>query len=281
MATNNLKNQIAERKAAANSLEKKAPTIRDAIRRMESQIKMALPSVITPERFTRMALSAISNNPKLQQCTEQSFLAALMNAAQLGLEPNTPLGQAYLIPYKNGRTNQMEAQFQIGYKGMIDLAHRSGQFRSIYAMEVCENDDFDYEYGLNPRLKHKPATRDRGDVIFYYAVYNTSNGGQMFTVMSVDEAKKFAARFSKSANDGPWKTNFDEMAKKTVIKKLLKYAPIRADFQRQVNEDETIKYELSNDMTTVNSEIVADDYELVDEATGEIIEEDDSTLFDN
>ena len=92
------------------------------IKQMQGEIKKALPSVITPERFTRIVLSALSTNPKLAQTTPQSFLAAMMTAAQLGLEPNTPLGQAYLIPYYNSKTRCSECQFQLGYKGLIDLA---------------------------------------------------------------------------------------------------------------------------------------------------------------
>ena len=94
-------------------------SIEDLIHAMEPEIRKALPSVVTPERFTRMALSALNNSPKLRECTQMSFLAALMNAAQLGLEPNTSLGQAYLIPYKN--KGVLECQFQIGDKGLIDL----------------------------------------------------------------------------------------------------------------------------------------------------------------
>ena len=94
-------------------------SIADMIRAMAPEIKNALPSVLTPERFTRMALSALNNTPQLRECTPMSFIAALLNAAQLGLEPNTPLGQAYLIPYKN--KGVLECQFQLGYKGLISL----------------------------------------------------------------------------------------------------------------------------------------------------------------
>lgn len=93
----------------------KSMGIADLIKAMQPEIKKALPEVITVERFTRMALSALNTTPKLKECTQMSFLSALMNAAQLGLEPNTPLGQAYLIPYKN--KGVLECQFQIGYKG--------------------------------------------------------------------------------------------------------------------------------------------------------------------
>ena len=99
----------------------------------------------------------------------------MMQAAQLGVEPNTPLGQAYLIPYRNH--GQLECQFQLGQKGLIDLAYRSGEITSISAHEVCENDDFEYELGLEEKLKHKPALKDRGAVILYYAVFRTENCG--------------------------------------------------------------------------------------------------------
>lgn len=122
------KNRSADKKEVTLT---KSMSIADLIRAMEPEIRKALPSVVTPERFTRMALSALNNNPKLQECTQMSFLAALMNAAQLGLEPNTSLGQAYLIPYKN--KGVLECQFQIGYKGMIDLVYRNEMVQTIQA----------------------------------------------------------------------------------------------------------------------------------------------------
>lgn len=222
---------------AASAGEKKRPqSIMQWVQVMKPQIAKALPSVITPERFTRIAMTAVSSNPKLAECTPQSFCGALMQAAQLGLEPNTPLGQAYLIPYRNHGT--MEASFQIGYQGLIALAHRSGEFKNITAHEVCQNDECEYEYGLEPKLTHKPALQDRGPVIAYYAVYTLTNGGYEFLVMSKEDVEKHARRFSKSFNNGPWQTNFDEMAKKTAIKALLKYAPISTEFARKTVSDE-------------------------------------------
>lgn len=107
-------NKLAAKANNGAVTENKQPqSIKDWIVAMKPQIEAALPSVITPERFTRMALTAISSNPKLAKCTPKSFMGALMNAAQLGLEPNTPLNQAYLIPYKN-KKEIYEAQFQIG-----------------------------------------------------------------------------------------------------------------------------------------------------------------------
>lgn len=248
----NVKNKLAT-KADNQVAESNEPkNMKQWITMMEPQIAKALPSVITPERFTRMALTAISTNPKLANSTPQSFMGALMNAAQLGLEPNTPLGQAYLIPFKNGKTGNLETQFQIGYKGLIDLAHRSGEFKVIYAKEVYEEDDFDYEYGLEPKLTHKPYIgTDRGKVIFYYAVFTLVNGGFGFEVMSKEDVEAHAKRFSQAYHNGPWKTNFDEMAKKTVLKKVLKYAPIKTEFVKQISEDNTIKTDLKPDMSEV------------------------------
>lgn len=143
-------------------------SIVDMIKALEPEIKRALPSVLTPERFVRMALTAVNNTPALAQCTPMSFIAALMNAAQLGLEPNTPLGQAYLIPYKNKKKGVVECQFQIGYKGMIDLVYRNDNVQTIQAHIVRENDHFEYELGLESKLRHIPAMEGRGEMMYVY-----------------------------------------------------------------------------------------------------------------
>ena len=262
----NIKNEIERLatmdKTANEEQENKAVkltknmTIPDMVKALSPEIKRALPSVMTPERFTRIALSALNNTPALQQCSPLSFIGALLNAAQLGLEPNTPLGQAYLIPYKN--KGQLECQFQIGYKGLIDLAYRNGQMQTIQAQVVYENDQFEYEYGLEPKLVHKPAFEDRGEMKYFYGLFRTVNGGFGFSVMSKAEMDQYAKTYSKAYDSGysPWKTSYEEMAKKTVIKQALKYAPIKTDFQRAISSDETIKTQLSDDMLAVPNETV-------------------------
>lgn len=254
----------------------KKPSMQQYIKQMEGEIKKALPSVITPERFTRIVLSALSTTPALATTTPQSFLGAMMTAAQLGMEPNTPLGQAYLIPYRNHGV--METQFQLGYKGLIDLAYRSGEVSTIQAHVVYENDTFDYSFGLDPQLKHIPAKSDQGAPIFVYAAFRTKDGGYGFEVMSVDDIREHARKFSKSYEKGPWQTNFEEMAKKTVLKKALKYAPLKSDFVRAVAQDGSVKVEISEDMYSVPNTIEAEDVEFTeipdsDPATGEVIEE--------
>lgn len=248
-----------------------AKTIQDYITIMAPAIKAALPSVMTPERFTRITLSALSTNPKLKECTPNSFLGAMMTAAQLGLEPNTPLGQAYLIPFRNH--GMMECQFQLGYKGLIDLAYRSGEVSIIQAHTVYANDEFDYALGLEPKLEHKPAMRDRGEAVAYYAMFRTKDGGYGFQVMSVDEIRRHAQRYSKAYGSGPWQTNFDEMAKKTVLKRVLKYAPLKSEFVRGIAQDETVKTELAADMSEVPDVGEYVDADKVDPETGEVIDD--------
>lgn len=262
-----IQNQIAQRDPAQK-------TMKQYIESMEGEIRRALPSVITPERFTRIVLSAVSATPELANCTPASFLGAMMTSAQLGLEVNTPLGQAYVLPYRN--KGVLEAQFQLGYKGLIDLAYRSGEVAVIQAHVVHENDEFECEYGLDPKLKHKPADRDRGEPVKVYAVFKTKNGGFGFDVMSVDEVRKHADTYSPSYHSSfsPWKREFEEMAKKTVLKRVLKYAPLKSDFVRELSHDGTVKSELAADMAIVPDQTVIDgEYTDVttDKETGEVI----------
>lgn len=253
------------------TVAKKPATLKDYIKSMEGEISRALPSTITCERFTRIALSAVSSNPKLAETTPHSFLAALMGAAQLGLEPNTNLGQCYLLPFRN--KGVMECQLQIGYRGLIELAYRSGKVSTIQAHTVYSNDKFSFCYGLEPKLEHVPASGQRGEPIYFYAMYRMADGvGYGFHVLSVEDAREHMRKYSKAAGGGfsPWNTDFSAMAKKTAIKKLLKYAPLSPDVARAVSADETIKHEISDDMTIIPAEYAVD-AETVDAETGEIV----------
>lgn len=267
------KNEITSKAANTNKQPAKqtpkltsSMSIADIIRTIEPEIKAALPSVLTPERFTRMALNALSNTPALNNCTPMSFIAALMNAAQLGLEPNTPLGQAYLIPYNNKKKGVTECQFQIGYKGMIDLVYRNDNVQTIQAQVVYENDEFEYELGLNSKLRHVPAMSDRGEMKYVYALFKLQNGGYGFEVMNRESVLAHAERYSPGYSGySPWKTDFEAMAMKTVIKKLLKFAPLKADLMRAITSDESIKNELSVDMTEIVGETIVDNQDYMDE----------------
>ena len=211
------------------------------------QIRKALPSIMTPERFTRITVSAIQNNPTLAKCSPVSFLGAMMNAAQLGLEPNTPLGQAYLIPYWNGKNKCYDCQFQIGYKGMLALAYRTRMFQTIQMHTVYENDRFEYALGLEEKLVHIPAMSNRGEPAYFYALYRLDNGGYGFQVMSREDCDRFRDAYSQAAKKGssPWQTAYEAMCKKTVLKQLLKYAPVSSDLMQAMTVDQSINYDNS------------------------------------
>ena len=214
---------------------RKPDTIQTLIKTMEPELARALPKHVTADRMARVALTAIRTSPRLQQADATSLLAAVMISAQLGLEPNTPLGQCYIIPYGN------QASFQIGYKGILELAHRSGQFKRISAYSVDEADLFEYSYGLDPHLTHVPAREPSGNSVFYYAVYELSNGGRDFKVWSREQvdahAKQYSQAYKNGKKDSPWFTAFDSMAKKTVLIDLLRYAPKSIEITQAVSFD--------------------------------------------
>jgi recombination protein RecT len=248
--------------------EKKPKTIADYLQAMTPEIAKAVPKHVTPERITRIALTAIRINPTLLECTRDSLLAGVMTSAQLGLEPNTPLGQAYLIPYNrsiktNGNwTKVKEVQFQLGYQGILDLAYRTGEYKDIYVEEVYEKDDFGYGLGLERFLTHSPCEdEDRGQLTYIYAVYHTKNGGHDFKAWSVNKIMAHAKKYSQAwdsqkqqfngGDRNPWVSNFSAMGKKTVLKDLLKYAPKSIEFARVLTSDETVKKEIASDMSEV------------------------------
>lgn len=238
----------------ADKPTKKGRTLNDLFEQMKPAIQQAIPQHMTPERLLRIATTSIRSNPKLKVCTPESLLGAVMQCAQLGLEPSI-LGHCYLIPYRNKKKDENgrelgwvdEAQFQIGYKGLIELARRTGQISSIMAHAVHENDEFEYEYGIDEKLRHVPADSDRGAITKYYAYAKFKDGGYSFLVMSKRDIEIHRDRFTKSKNRqgkiyGPWLDHFDEMAKKTVLKALMKYMPISVEFQRAVDQDGTTKH---------------------------------------
>jgi recombination protein RecT len=249
---------LATKAGAAPAVKQK--TVFDIIQSMENEFKRALPDQVGVARFVRVAITIVRTNPKLMACEGMSIVAALMQSAQLGLEPNTPLGQSYIIPYKNKRviggkdTWVDEAQFQIGYKGLITLALRTGEYKAIYAHEVYKNDQFNYTYGLDKDLNHVPADEPEGEPIKYYAVYHLKNGGYDFVVWSKTRIDNHAKKYSKAVqkdHNSPWKSDYDGMAKKTVLKEVLKYAPKSIEFAQQLAADETIKREVVDDMSEI------------------------------
>ncbi|MCY8022041.1 recombination protein RecT [Bacillus licheniformis] len=240
-----LKNDIAKQEQRNEVAQDDKPkTILDVMMKHKESFEMALPKHLDADRLIRLAVTEFRKNPMLKECTPESLLGAVMQAAQVGLEPDA-LGSAYLVPYYNKNKNVKEVQLQIGYKGLIELVRRSGQVTSIVANEVYENDEFDFEYGINEKLYHKPTMdADRGKLKCFYAYARFKDGGHAFTVMSVEQINQIRDKFSKSQKNGkhfgPWADHYESMAKKTVIKQLVKYMPISVEIQNQITRDETV-----------------------------------------
>lgn len=204
-------------------------TLKDLLEKNRGSLATVLPRHLTPERMMKLALVAASRNPVLLQCDQRSILQSVMAAAQLGLDPSGTLGSAYLVPYRNRKKGTFECQLIPGYRGLIDLARRSGEIESIEAHVVFERDHFEIAYGLEPQLVHKPHLGpDPGNVILVYAIARLKGGARQFEVMTRAQVESVRAR-SRAADDGPWKTDFDEMARKTVVRRLCKYLPLSTE----------------------------------------------------
>lgn len=206
------------------------------LKAMEGEIARCLPKHLTTERMTRIALTELRKNPKLQECEPMSFIASIMQASQLGLEPGV-LGSCYLIPFNNKTKGIVECTFMPGYRGFIDLARRSGQIVSLTSRAVFKNDVFEYEFGLTENLTHKPCMDDPGELVAVYAVAKLKDGGHQFEVMSKKQVDKIREG-SQGKNHGPWVTHYEEMAKKTVLRKLFKWLPCSVEMQKAVSLDE-------------------------------------------
>jgi recombination protein RecT len=215
---------------------------------IKAQMALALPRHMTAERLARIALTEVRKTPALGRCDQASFLGAIMQCAALGLEPGGALGHAYLLPFENRKKGITEVQFIVGYRGMIDLARRSGQILSIEARVVYEADRFDVQLGLDSNLVHVPAwdVAERGPLRFVYAVAKLKDGGTQFEVMSRLEVEKVRAK-SRAANNGPWVDHYEEMAKKTVIRRLFKYLPVSIELATAVGLDEQAEAGIAQD----------------------------------
>lgn len=225
----------------------------------KKQISAALPKHLNEDRMVRLALTEIRKNSQLMNCDRNSLLGAILECSQLGLEPGNNLGHAYLLPYGK------ECNLIIGYKGLIDLARRSGQIISLNARGVREHDDFEIEYGIDEKLRHIPNKGDRGSLIGFYAIARFIDGGHQFEYMTISEIDKIKDT-SKSAKSrmSPWNDYYEEMAKKTVIRRLFKYLPISIEkIQRAITLDEEADAGVQN--IDYQKEVNFDDLTIVKE----------------
>ena len=189
----------------------------------KKQFAMALPKHLSADRFLRVALTAFTRTPKLLQCTKESLTESLMDCSSLGLEPDGR--RAHLIPYGN------KCQLIVDYKGLVELARRSGEIADIHADVVGENDFFEYSFGTNGNLEHKPAIKEKGVVIAAYSYVKLKDGSSSYEVMNLEEIEAIRKR-SKAAGNGPWKTDWNEMAKKTVFRRHSKWLPVSSELMK-------------------------------------------------
>lgn len=223
----------------------KVQSVRGLLEKAVPQIRIALPRHLSADRMLRIAMTSIQKTPALLDCSPQSLLAAVIGAAQLGLEPDGVLGHAYLVPYGK------DAQLIVGYRGMIDLARRSGQIVSIHARAVHQKDDFKWAYGLSENLEHKPFDGENpGPLTHVYAVAKLKDGGVQFEVMARRDVDAIRTR-SRAGQSGPWKTDYEEMAKKTVIRRLFKLLPVSVEMARAAALDEAVDVGLPQDLGDV------------------------------
>lgn len=244
--TSSVRNKLVNaRPATPAQAAPQATTINDLINRQRSEISRALPKHMDADRLARIVMTVVKQTPKLGECTPASLLGALMLSAQTGLEPG-PLGHAYFIPRWNGRLQANECNWQLGYKGIIELAMRSGKLQSIEAREVCEHDHFEYRYGLDEKLEHVPCMDgDRGELVAVWGLAKFKDGGHYFVVLSRSNIEAARAR-SQSAFDkngkpsGPWATDFNAMARKTAIRRMAPYLPLQAEQAAVIAHDEAV-----------------------------------------
>lgn len=235
----------------SQAIEKKKPitVLADYLQKRKGAMADVMAAGMDIERLTKLAIAAASRTPNLLQCTPESIYAAMHTSVALGLEPAGPFGEAYLVPY--GR----EATLVVGYQGLVKLARNSGQVAKLYARVAYENDAIEIEQGLEESFTHKPNLRgERGAPVMVYAVAHLVDGGCQFEWMTVSDINKIRDR-SKAAKSGPWVTDWEEMAKKTVFKRLAKWLPKSTTkeglaFAEAVDEDNNPRHYVDIDVST-------------------------------
>ena len=249
-------------------------TFKDILQQEWHKISAVIPKQVSQERMFQLAVSAYNQTPELAKCTPVSVLSCILKCAALGVEPSAVdnLGRAYILPYNNRKTGHTEAQMILGYKGMIDLARRSGEIQDISARAVYEGDFFEYEFGLNEQLKHIPAQdneRTPNKLTHVYMVCHFKDGGHYIDVMTRSQVNAIRSR-SKSGSSAysPWSTDYEAMACKTVIRRAFKFLPVSVEAQKAAATDEA---------TPTISNLFTPPQYTVDQDTGEVLDDSSST----
>jgi recombination protein RecT len=227
-------------RAGGNNSSSSAPasrTLKPFLEQSHERLTAVLPRYLTPERVVQVVSTLVYRTPSLQKCPPDSVLAAVMQASELGLDLSPGMGEAYLVPYWNKRAGVHECQFQPGYKGLVKLARQSGEIASIRAEIVREGEPFVYRYDPDLTLLHEPHVGSDDPVVLVYAVAKLANGERQAAVLARAEVEAVRAR-SRSGGEGPWVTDWPEMAKKTAVRRLCKLLPRSLDLGRALEADD-------------------------------------------
>jgi recombination protein RecT len=247
---------LARTSSAAITPKARMETLRSLLEAAKPSMSQVVPKHVTPERLVKLALVAASRTPLLLQCEPKSIVQGVMTAAQLGLDCGGVLGSAYLVPFKNTKNGgRYEAQLIVGYRGLVDLARRSGEIETIEAHVVYAHDSFEVAYGLDPVLRHVPClTGDAGDPILVYAIARLKDGGRQVEVMTRAEVERIRSR-SRAGSSGPWVTDWSEMARKTVVRRLCKYLPLSPELADALVADEKVEGSASVELVPVEEPV--------------------------
>lgn len=225
----------------SKALQVKKQEMNSLLDKYEGEFQKALPSMIDVNTFTRSVMTMVTNSPKLLDCKPASFMGAVLQASQLGLVPDGLMGHAYIIPYKD------QAQFQIGYKGLVQLARRTGKVRSVIAREVYEGDDFEYDLseGIKKHKRDVEVLTSDDKITHFYARVMYTNGGEDFAVMTKKQIDFHKEKYSKghSRSDSPWNSAYAAMGKKTVLIQALKFAELSPEVSKAVTLAESADQE--------------------------------------
>lgn len=241
-------NRIITQKEVDN-LNQGRKRVNDLMMLHRDQIVTALPSFIKPERAMGIVLTAMTRNPDLLNCTQVSIISAALTCFSIGLMPDGILGEAFLVPFKNNSKNTLECQVIIGYKGLTNLAMRSGLVSSVrpfavYAANEEGGDFFDYDMGLNEKLEHKRSGLDDPDrITHFYAIVRYLNGGHTFHVMTRAEVEKVRNespnyKHAKNIKNTFWFKHFAKMGMKTCLRELLRHVPLSSELSQAIALDE-------------------------------------------
>jgi recombination protein RecT len=239
--TQALAQQLQTRAAATQAGGGRGRTVADLLLAERDRIAAVLPKTLTPERLIMVMVSSLRTTPKLAECTPESLIGALHYCAELGLMPG-PLGHVYLVPYWNGQRKVYEAQPIIGYRGLLELIRRGSTIRLVAAHPVWPQDTFEVDLGSRPQVTHRPAFAARqGDPYLFYALAAWDSETWDTEVMTRAEVDAIRAR-SRAKDSGPWVSDYTEMARKTVLRRLAKRLPLAWEAAVAIGEEEAREY---------------------------------------